>query len=70
MTDIQQREDMLFGAAWRRCEVALPEGWHTRFQSGVFGGDGQCVAEAWNAWATDAEQAFGETPTAALNALA
>ena len=57
--------------AWQRVEKALPEGWHIRLQGGsVVEGPGFSTAEAWAPLADDAMQEFGDTPAAALNALA
>ena len=60
----QQREDAALGAAWRRCEAALPEGW----QIGVMN---SLPHSAW-AYVVGEEIVEGEgpSPTAALTALA
>jgi hypothetical protein len=54
------REDQALGAAWRRCEAALPEGGYmrvTRYSDGFYG-------------AAVSEYFTGPTPAAALEALA
>ena len=66
---IQQREDAALGAAWRRCEAALPEGWF-----------GPYIEPQWRAWAVEPSfgavseglvgNGYGPTPTEALTALA
>lgn len=74
----QLREDQRLGAAWRRCENALPEGWRPVT---VYADD-----DDWSLWqaatcspsffegeddgTADQIDGFGPTPTAALEALA
>lgn len=76
----QMREDAQLGAAWRRCETALPEGWVIEGLSWERGKDGapsQAFPDQWHArafsWTPTARRIYGKpgpTPTAALNALA
>lgn len=63
----QQREDQALGAAFRRCEAALPKGWPMELD----GGGPPYVAWYWNPANTDdADEREADTPTAALEALA
>lgn len=71
MTALEQiREDQALGAAFRRCEAALPEGWS---QSII--GPTRSTPVAWlthaSSWTDgDSVLAEGPTPTEALTALA
>lgn len=73
----QQREDQALGAAWRRCEAALPEGWI--LQLGDWSAEPHRTVPLFEAYAESyagpsrsdyRESGAGPTPTAALEALA
>ena len=68
--DVQIREDAALGAAWRRCETALPEG-----HIGPEVGPASVQLRRWTARSHghipgSLTMVFGDTPTDALNALA
>jgi hypothetical protein len=68
-SDVQQREDAALGAAWRRCEKALPENWRISTVGQNYEGD-EWHASAWDRKTGAATTGRGPTPTAALEALA
>ncbi len=66
----QIRDDRAFGAAWRRCEAALPEGWQLTLKA-----DGQprhFVTHAIGPYPTPGMgyAPISDTPAAALTLLA
>jgi len=69
----QIREDQALGAAWRRCEAALPEGFGWNVSRSPIEGEFQymtIVAPDAVRVARWAVQKHGPTPTRALEALA
>ena len=62
-------EDMMFGAAWRGAQRALPGGWHLwGVWTNVYDDGEPCGASAIDPNGDDVD-AYGPTHTAALNAL-
>lgn len=53
-------------AAWSDAQAALPEGWIVRLEGGL----DHAYASAFDGWHTAPTFARGDTPTAALRALA
>lgn len=71
--DVQMRDDAALGAAWRRCEEALPRGTVVTLTVSRFAVEGKetaiATADTYGEFES-ATDAHGPTPAAALEALA